>query len=173
MGVSPSTVTINAGDLASFPVTLTPNPAPYNATVTMTQSTSPSIVTSTTPTFTNPTVTLSGSGQGTTTLNIQTVARPVTTGSLLRRNPLYATWLPIGGLSLLGLGFGASRKRRWLAGAALGLLAGLILLQPACSSSSNPASTSGGTTAGTYTITITGSVGSTASHQIKATLIVN
>jgi len=170
---SPSTLTVNAGGLASFPITLTPQPT-YDATITMSESTTPSIVTATTPTFTNPTVTLSGSTQGTTTLNIQTVPRPVTTGSLFRRGAFYATWLPIGGLSLVGLGLGASRKRRrWLAFAALGLVASLILLQPACSSSSSPVSTSGGTAAGQYTITVTGSPSTGGSHSTPLTLNVN
>ena len=108
----------------------------------------------------------------TTTLSIATTARPVTTGSLLRRHLLYATWLPVGGLSLLGLGVGAGyKRRRWLAGALLGMIAGLILLQGACGSST-PATTTGGTPAGTYTITITGSAG-TVTHNTTVTLIVN
>ena len=95
----------------------------------------------------------------------------MTTGSLFRRTPFYAAWLPIGGLSLIGLGIGAGRKRRrWLAGAMLGLLAGLILLLPSCGSSSNPTTTTGGTAAGQYTITITGSASTGASHQTIVTL---
>ena len=170
ISANPSTLTIPAGALASFPITLTPEPS-YNATITMSDTISPSIVTATTPTFTNPTVTLSGSGTGTTTLNIQTVARPVTTGAWFRRGPFYATWLPIGGLSLVGLGIGASRKRRrWLAGALLGLVASLILLQPACSSSSSPTSPSGGTQAGPYTINVIGSPSTGGSRNATLTL---
>jgi hypothetical protein len=87
--------------------------------------------------------------------------------------PLYATWLPVGGLSLLGLGLGAGvKRRRWLAGMLLGLLAGLIVLQAACGSSSSATTPTGGTPAGTYTIVITGSSGS-ASHNTRVTLNVN
>ena len=169
IAVANSGQTVKAGDIASFPILLTPVPT-YNATITMSQSSSPSITTATTPTFTNPTVTLSGTAQGTTTLNIQTVARPVNTGSLLHRS-FYATWLPIGGLSLVGLGIGAgSRRRRWLAGAILGLIVGIIMLLPSCSSSSTPASAPGGTSAGQYTITITGSSSGSASHNAIVTL---
>ena len=84
----------------------------------------------------NPTpVTLSGTQCEDTVLNIPTVPRPVNTGSLLRRFPLYAAWLPIGGLSLVGLGIGAGRRRcRWLMGAVLGLIAGIILLSQAAES---------------------------------------
>ena len=137
----------------------------------MSETTSPSIVTSSTPTFTNPTVTLDGTGSGTTTLNIRTVARPVNSGSLFRRTSFYATWLPIGGLSLAGLGIGAGRRRRrWIAGLGLGLLAGLLLLQPACGSSSSNVATNQGTAAGQYTITVTGSASTNASHQVLLTL---
>ena len=174
MSASPSALTVNAGDTASFPITLTPDSVGYNASIAMSESSQPGIVTNPAPTFTVTPVVLSGTGQGTTTLNIATVKRPVTQGSLFRRTSFYAAWLPIGGLSLAGLGIGASRKRRrWLAGAVLGLVAGLILLQPACSSYSTPAGTSGGTTAGTYTITVTGSTASVAGHSCLVTLNVN
>jgi ammonia channel protein AmtB len=96
------------------------------------------------------------------------VARPVTTGSLLRRGSFYAAWLPIGGLSLVGLGIGAAgrrRRRRWLLGAVLGLIAGMILLLPSCGTSSTATATPGGTAAGVYTINITGSAGNGASHS--------
>jgi hypothetical protein len=92
---------------------------------------------------------------------------------LLRRHSFYATWLPVGGLSLLGLGVGAGyKRRRWLAGALLGLMASIILLQGACGSSSSSTAASGGTPAGSYTITITGSSGS-VSHNTTVQLTVN
>jgi hypothetical protein len=85
----------------------------------------------------------------------------------------YAMWLPVGGLSLLGLGVGAGyKRRRGLAGALLGLIAGTILLQGACKSSSSSPAATGGTPAGTYTITITGSSGS-VSHNTTVQLTVN
>ena len=132
------------------------------------------MVTATTPTF-NPTpITLSGTASATTTLSIATVARPVVTGTLLRRASFYAAWLPIGGLSIVGLGLGAGRKRRrWLAGAVLCLIAGAILLQSGCGSSSSSPSTGGGTQAGIYTITIQGSAGTGASHSTQVQLQVN
>lgn len=175
LNANPSTQQVVNGGLASFPITLAPlSGESYNGTITLTQSSSPSIVTSSTPTFSpSATVTLNGTGSQSVTLNIQTVARPVNTGSLFRRTSFYATWLPIGGLSLAGLGIGAGRKRRrWIAGALLGLLAGLLLLQPACSSSSSSVSTNQGTQAGTYHITVTGSSSTNASHQTLLTLIV-
>jgi hypothetical protein len=129
--------------------------------------------TASTGTFTSSSVTIPGSSPVTTTLNISTTARPVTTGGLLPGGPLYATWLPVGGLSLLGLGVGAGvKRRRWLAGTLLGLLAGLILLQAACGNSSSSTPATGGTPAGTYTVKISGSSG-TATHTQQVTLVVN
>ncbi len=177
-GSTPSPNPVNAGDITTILVTFTPTPLKgfgYNAVITPSQTTSPSMVTSTTPTFLPLTVTLSGTAPGTTTLTIATVARPVITGSLFRRRSFYAAWLPIGGLSLVGLGIGVRRKRRrWLVGAVLCLIAGLILLQPGCGSSySNTPATAGGTLAGTYLITITGSAGTGAVHTSQVELTVN
>jgi hypothetical protein len=98
----------------------------------------------------------------------------VTTSSVFRRGSFYAAWLPIAGLSLVSLGIGAGRKRRrWLAGVVLGVIAGAILLQLGCGSSGSSVNPGGGTIAGTYIITISGSAGTGASHSGTATLIVN
>jgi uncharacterized repeat protein (TIGR01451 family) len=170
ISIAPPSVTINAGESTSFVATLTPNPT-YASAISMSDSGLP---TASTGSFTSTSVTLSGTSASTTTLNISTTARPVSSSSLFRGGPLYATWLPVGGLSLLGLGAAGARfkRRRWLAGMLLGLIAGLILLLAACGGSSSTSTTTGGTPAGTYTITITGSSGST-SHNQRVTLIVN
>jgi Beta-propeller repeat/Domain of unknown function DUF11 len=169
IGATLNPATITAGESTVATITLTPVPT-YTATISMTDSGLPA---ATTATFTSSSVSMSGTSPATTTLNIATTARPVTTGSLLRRHSFYATWLPVGGLSLLGLGVGAGyKRRRWLAGALLGLMAGIILLQGACGSSSSSTTASGGTPAGTYTITITGSSGS-VSHNTTVQLTVN
>jgi len=170
---------INAGDIATILVTFTPTPLRgygYNAVITPSQTTSPSMVTAATPAFSPISVTLSGTAPATTILGIANVARPVISGSLFRPGSFYAAWLPIGGLSLVGLGIGVTRKRRrWLVGGVLGLIAGIILLQPACGSSttSNTPATAGGTLAGTYIITITGSAGTGAVHTYPVRLTVN
>ena len=175
MSASTQTPVINAGDLATITVAFTPTSGfGYNATITPSQSTSPAMTTATSPVFNPTTITLSGSTSASTTLSIQTVARPVSSGALFRRGSLYAAWLPLGGLSLLGLGVGATRRRgRWLTGGLLGLVAGVILLQVACGSSSNSANVTGGTAAGIYNITITGSAGSGASQNTHIQLQVN
>jgi Beta-propeller repeat/Domain of unknown function DUF11 len=171
--VSPSSTTISAGDTATFQVAFCPTGSGYDFPITPSQTTSRSIVTASTPTFV-PTPVTPGSSCGTTTLRIPTVARPVTTGSVFRRSSFYAGWLPIAGLSLVSLGIGAGRKRRrWLAAVVLGVIAGAILLQSGCGSSGSSVTTGGGTQAGTYIITISGSAGTGASHNGTATLIVN
>ena len=170
------TPTITAGDTALIQVQFCPDPGEqYTASITPSQTTNPSMVTSTTPTFNPTTVSLSGTQCGTTTLSIPTVARPVTGASLRRsRNWYYATWLPIGGLSLIGLGIGATgKRRRWLIGAVLCLLVGIIVLEPGCGSASSSTPTTTGTAAEIYTITITGSAGTGASHQTSAVVQVN
>jgi hypothetical protein len=167
--------TINAGDPDTIQVNFCPTSASgYSATITPSDTILPSMVTATTPTFTPTTVTLSGSACAPTTLSIATVARPVNTGSLLRHGSLYVAWLPIGGLSLIGLGIGASRKRRrLLLGVLLCLVAGVILVQPGCGNSSTSTTTTGGTLAGQYTITIIGAAGTGASHSYPVTLTVH
>jgi Beta-propeller repeat len=178
---SPSSQTINAGDTAAFTVIFTPNTHfGYNATITPSETTSPALTIATTPTFNPTTVTLSGSGQATTLLSIPTVPRPVNTGSLFRHGPFsasasrYATWLPIGGISLATLGLGLGRKRRrLLIATVLCLMAGTIVLQSACGSSSSTNTTAGGTQAGTYIVTINGSAGASASHTFQVQLTVN
>ena len=73
---------------------------------------------------------------------------------------MYATWLPVTGLAFLGLGIGtrARRKGRILAGMFFLTLMTLVLLQPACGGHSSSTSTSG-TPAGTYTVTVSASSG--------------
>jgi hypothetical protein len=167
------TPTIDAGKTATIVVKFCPLNLQYgySGTITPSQTSSPSIVTSPSPTFNPTTVTLAGNGCGYTTLSIATVARPVNTGSLLRRGSFYVTWLPIGGLSLVGLGIGAGRKRRrWMIGVILAMIAGAILLQSACGSSSSSTTTTTGTGAGPYNFTITGTAGGGDAHTAPVTI---
>jgi hypothetical protein len=169
------TPTVNAGDLATIQIKFCPTSNQgYYATITPSQTTSPSMVTANTPTFDPTTVHLAGISCGTTLLSIQTVARPVNSGSLLRHGGFYATWIPIAGLSLAGLGIAAGRKRRrWMLGGILCLLAAFLLLLPSCGSGSSSVPVNAGTAAGTYIVTIDGSAGTGASHSTQAQLIVH
>lgn len=172
MSCNPSTVTVTPGGLAVFNISLTPLTTYPSTTITMGQTTSPAIVTASTPVFTIPSIVLSGNTSQGTQLEIQTVPQPVTTGSLFQRLPFYATWLPIGGLSLLGLGLGVagrSQNRYWFIGALLGMIV-LLLLLPACSSNSSTVTPNQGTASGTYIVTVTGGAGTAAAHQAICTL---
>jgi hypothetical protein len=58
-------------------------------------------------------------------------------------------------------------------GALFGLVVGIVMLLPSCGSTSVSANPTGGTLAGTYTILVTGSAGTGASHQGNTHLQVN
>jgi hypothetical protein len=71
----------------------------------------------------------------------------------------YAMFLPIGGMALLGFGSAGSRRKKLFGLMLLGLLLSGLLLMPACGGSSYGGGGGGGnpgTTAGSYTITVTG-----------------
>jgi hypothetical protein len=78
--------------------------------------------------------------------------------------PLYALLLPISGCAFLGIGLAAGgRRRRWLLGFLLvGLLAASLTFQVACGGGTSSAGGRGTpvTPAGTYTVTVTGTSGS-------------
>ena len=172
------TPTVNAGDTAHIQVKFCPTPQSmpygYNGTITPSATENPSMVLSPAASFNPTTVTLAGTSCGVTLLSLPTVARPVTSSRVGQRlNWFYALWLPVGGLSLVGLGIGAGRKRRWLMGALLVLIASIILLQPGCGSASSSTPVNTGTAAGAYTVTITGTAGTNASHQTSAPVQVN
>ena len=152
---SPSNFTVaQAGDTAPYEVQLTPNPV-YTSNISLTCSGLP---TGATCAFSTTTVTLTGTSPGTSSLNITTTARPITTpaASLVTRH-FYAIWM-IPGLALLGLGNRRGR-RRTLGMLLLCVLFGMLLLQPACSKN-NTTAPPAGTPAGTWPITIAGTSGS-------------
>lgn len=150
--MAPAQATTPAGVPANFTATLTPTGAIPNSV---------SIACSGLPTgstcveTTNPIPNLN-QGPASTALVINTTMRVTTTTQLLRKGVLYAALLPIGGLTLLGVGIGSgSKKRRALMGLLLGCFFGLVLLQAGCGSSSTTNTT--GTPAGTYVVTVTAS----------------
>ena len=95
----------------------------------------------------------------------------------------YAMWLPIAGMSLIGVGFSSagSRRKKLLGFLMVAIVMAALLLMPACggSSSNNGGGGGGGCTgctpAGSYTVTITGTgtdAGATT-HSTTVTLTVN
>jgi hypothetical protein len=96
----------------------------------------------------------------------------------------YAMWLPIAGMSLIGVGFtpAGSRRKKLLGFLMVAMVMAALLLMPACGGSSNSGGGGGGgggctgcTPAGSYTVTITGTGtdASATTHSTTVTLTVN
>jgi hypothetical protein len=84
-----------------------------------------------------------------------------------RSGALYAFWLPVPGMALIGLGFSSKGKRKnkkkMLGLVLLGVMLVSLIVLPGCGTNSNGGggggggvTLSGGTPAGDYTVTITG-----------------
>ncbi len=155
---APTTATEPAGVPATYTIYVNPTPGTsFPGSISL--SCSSGLPSPGTCTFsTNPLPSLVGTTSS--GLVINTTARTTTTTQLLRRGRLfYAAWLPIFGFSLAGAGLGGlSRKRRVLLGIFFGALVTLVLFQAGCGSSGSTTTTTG-TPAGTYNVTITGTSG--------------
>jgi uncharacterized repeat protein (TIGR01451 family) len=164
VGISPTTATVAAGIPASYTVTVTPTGNIPN-TVTLSVTGAPTGGTSTFPNGTS--FTNLSSGPQSRQLVVNTTARVTTPASLFPAGrPFYAAFFPVSGLALLGLGIGGrqSRRRRVLMAALLGCFFALVLFQASCSSSRTTSTTSG-TPAGTYNLTVTATSGSATRTQ--------
>jgi hypothetical protein len=115
----------------------------------------------------------------TSTLTITTTA--ANAAMFVPRKVFYAMWLPIAGMSLVGIGFGSahSRRRKVLGFLMIGMVVAGLLLMPACGGSSSSGGGGGGggggTPAGSYTVTITGTGtdANTTTQSTQVTLTVN
>jgi beta-propeller repeat-containing protein len=161
-GLSASTPpAVSPGTAATSTVTLTAvngYSSAVNLSCSVSGSGSPLPACSSTSFGTNPQT--PSSGGATSTLSITTTgsSSAAVAGSA---KIFYAAWLPIVGLSLVGMGFSTagSRRKRGLGFLLLGSVMMMLFFLPACSSSSG--TTGGGgctgcTPAGSYTVTITG-----------------
>jgi Beta-propeller repeat len=169
--LSPSSV--SPGSSATSTVTVTALNG-YNNTVTLSCSISGGG--SPAPTCALGTTSVSG-GSGTTTLTVTTTGN---SGALLRHPSFhYAMWLPIAGLSLVGMGFSSagSRRKKLLGFLMIGIVMTALFLMPACGSTSTTTVTGGCTTctsAGSYTVNVQGTDGTlTHSATPPLTLTVN
>jgi uncharacterized repeat protein (TIGR01451 family) len=175
--VAPASATVPAGVPATFTATVTPsanNGFPGSVSIAC-GSGLPTGATCL-PGTNNPIPNLN-SGPQSSQLIINTIARVTTTTDLRHgggpRFPLYAAWLPVSGLALLGVGLGGKRspQRRLLMGLLLVGFFGLIVFQAGCGSSSHTTTTIG-TPAGTYPVTVNATTGSNATRSTVVTLVV-
>jgi hypothetical protein len=173
---SPTSQTVTLGQAANYSVTVTPLDG-FNQTVSLSCSGAPA---QSTCTVTPDTVTLSGSS---TTVDVAVVTRGATL-ALVRpisgspHNP-FGAWLARSGLMGIMLMTGAViRRRHWCSrllcmfGVACMLVIGITM--PACGGGSGSTST-GGTPAGTYPLTVTGTFkagSATLTHVTNLTLVV-
>jgi len=173
------TQTIAAGQTASYALSVNPTGG-FNQTVSLACGGNPSASTcAVSPTS----VTLNGSTAASITVNVATTARSLfgpRHGPPTRQGPRgwpeswpQAWWVLLAALGSLVIVLRALRRGRRVQFA---LAATLLLLLAAAACGGGSPSTPVGTPAGTYNITVTGTVGSggsAVSHQITLTLTVN
>lgn len=175
--VSPTTSTINAGQSATFTLSVTPSGG-FNHVVMFTCSGMP---TGASCTVSPSSVTLNGSNAATATVTVMTTQRSgFFTWPELRVRPRTAPWGWIALLTCILFWVGLMKSRR-IQGRGLGfvLSCSVILLAALCSSCGSGTVTPtpgkgppGGTPAGTYTIVVTGTSGN-VSHAASTQLTVN
>jgi len=174
--VGPAAATVVAGVPAIFTATITPSSnSGFPDSVSISCGSGLPTATTCVPGNNNPIPNLNTGAQS-SQLVINTTTRVSTTTDLRHGGgpgiPFYATWLPVSGLALLGVGLGGktSRRRRVLMGLLLAGLFALLLFLPGCHSAA-PVTTTTGTPAGTYPVTINAVSGS-ATRTTVVTLVV-
>lgn len=168
---SPST-TISAGATASYALTVSPVGGAFTDPIKLSCSGIPAQSTcSLSPASVTP-----NSNPATVNLTIATTsssakAFPVVPGQM---HPMYAAWVQLQGLGLVGMLFMAPtrRRKRLLTLVLLALVLSGALFMTACAGGTGIVPTGGsGTAAGTYTVTVTGASGN-LQHSLTLTLVV-
>lgn len=168
LSISPaSPPPVVAGAPASMTVTVTPT---NNFPESVSLACSSGLPTGATCSFPNgSSMTSLSSGAQSRQLVINTTARVTTPATFWRRGrTFYAACLPVLGFALLGMGIGGKRRpRRALLAMLLAGCFSLILFQSACGSSST-GSTTTGTPAGDYLVTITATSGAAPVQAVRS-----
>ena len=167
----------HAGVSANATVTVT-STAGFSSAVALTCSVSPAVAKGPTCSLSPASVTPPANSTATSTLTVSTTAAAARLENPFDgRGMFFATIVPVFGLTLVGAGISSSdsRRRKLFGLFLLGMLAMSLMLMPACSSSSTTVGGgSGGTPAGAYTITVTGtSGGASATGAPAITLTIN
>ncbi len=162
---NPTSATVAPGQSAVFTFTVTPQGS-YTSPISFSCGALPAVANCS---FSPATIT-PDANPATTRLTITTAPQSalLTPGPRSHRSgPLNATWLVLPGMLLGMVAIAAPKRRKLLSCCLLFLVAGGCLLQSACGSLANP-----DTPAGTYTITVTGTAGSTQ-QTVAVTLTVS
>ncbi|MFZ1929210.1 MAG: SBBP repeat-containing protein [Candidatus Sulfotelmatobacter sp.] len=155
VSILPSSQTVVAGNTATYSVFVSPSLS-FGANVSLSCSSLPAGASCG---FTPSTLTFNGPGQQSSTLNVTTTVRPISTISSTRwSSPFYALWLMVPGVALFGMG-GKRRRSRLLGLFLLWTVFSLIVLLPACSKAKEQPTITG-TPAGSYPLQVTATSGS-------------
>jgi uncharacterized repeat protein (TIGR01451 family) len=156
MSILPSSQTVVAGNTATYSVFVSPSET-FGANVSLSCSSLPAGASCG---FTPSTLTFNGPGQQSSTLNVTTTVRPISTITSTRwSSPFYALWLMVPGAALFGVGGGKRRRSRLLGFFLLWTVFSFIVLLPACTQvKEQPTIT--GTPAGSYPLQVTATSGS-------------
>ncbi len=155
VSILPSSQTVVAGNTATYSVFVSPSLS-FGANVALSCSSLPAGASCG---FTPSTLTFNGPGQQSSTLNVTTTVRPISTISSTRwSSPFYALWLMVPGAALFGMG-GKRRRSRLLGLFLLWTVFSLIVLLPSCSKAKEQPTITG-TPAGSYPLQVTATSGS-------------
>jgi hypothetical protein len=174
LSLDPASARVAAGSSATYTISATPNASGFNSAIALSCAGLPS---ESTCSFSPASVT-PGVAVATSTLTVKTTgpsAAMLQPTGIRRSRGMYAIWLVIPGMLFSTVGLAGEKRRKRLGYLFALLVIAACTLMAGCgssgSSSSGSTAPTGGTPAGTYTITITGIAGST-SHAASVTLTV-
>jgi hypothetical protein len=171
-----SPASVAPGATSTSTVTVTPSNG-FNTAVALTCAITITPAAAVPPTCNFSSASVAG-GSGTSTLTVTTVAAVASLRPNRERTTFYAMLLPLGGLTLLGAGL-TSRRRKLLGLLLVCLMVSGLIFMLACGGGSSSGGGGGGgggggtpaTSAGTYTVTVTGTAG-TATQTVTPALTV-